>query len=552
MTHFEEMLAVHDKETARILSIQALNERDDSFGAFAEENGFIDTRHCGFLLAHLCVSYLAPESDYFLKDVVKDALQAAFSYLLGHQRPGGCLDLTSCNFSSAPDTAFTMNAVINAWLLLEKRQEKETAWLRPLLVQLLESCCEGVMNGGFHTPNHRWAIAACLKHAARICGREDFSRKADVYLGEGLDIDENGEFAERSTGTYNAVNDDQMLRLYLATGDRTYLEAARSNLYMMLSYIDPDGSVFTQNSTRQDNGKKVYLEGYWGLYLLTGYLLGDEDLAAYSEYCWQTARAHGKMPDFLPWLLLYPDLEAYGRKKPFDLKRITSYRKYYPASRIARARMGDYSLTVMAGRPNFLYFQHGENTVYLVIYQNVCAQRNFIPETMEETPSGFRLTARAESWYYLPYGGNGPATSDWWAMDNGNTREKLVPDALDTSVEVVLSPDGVDLLFSWQGLTHVPIRLEWGFLPNLTLRNEHFRLKTFPGGSLYLMGGSLQADQGKENAITISPAFGCHSVENRMGGAYPQSSEHFTVFMTAVSPEEKTLHLGLNTLPFLG
>ena len=71
----------------------------------------------------------------------------------------------------------------------------------------------------------------------------------------------------------------------------------------------------------------------------------------------------------------------------------------------------------MAGRPNFFYFQYLENTIYLVIYGNVCEKRNFIPTNLEETEKGFRVSAQMDSWYYLPFQGDGPATSDWWAMD---------------------------------------------------------------------------------------------------------------------------------------
>ena len=149
------------------------------------------------------------------------------------------------------------------------------------LIHLIETACEGICAGGFHTPNHRWAICAFLKHAAKITGREEFSRRADEYLNEGLDINEDGEFAERSAGNYNQVNDDQMIRLYMATGDRHFLEAAEANLRMMLKYIDPDDSVFTNNSTRQDYGRKVYLNTYYMLFKLVGYFLGKKDLAAY-------------------------------------------------------------------------------------------------------------------------------------------------------------------------------------------------------------------------------------------------------------------------------
>ena len=543
MTHFQEMLLDHEKATAHILRRQITDPALDACGAFVEESRAIDTRWCGMHLSHLVTAWTVPGNRYYHDPEVAQAVVKGAGYLLRHQRPGGCLDLTSCNFDSAPDTAFAVNELISGWYLLEKDDAPDAEALRKPLLRLIESCSEGVMNGGFHTPNHRWAISACLKHAAAICSRPDFSARADAYLGEGLDIDREGEFAERSGGIYNKVNDDQMIRLYLATGDRAYLEAARSNLRMMLRYIDPDGSVFTHNSTRQDNGQKVYLDGYYGLFLLTGYLLGDEELAAFSEYCWQTAAAHGCTPRCLPWLALYPDLEAYGKRRPWNENEILRTHHLYPASRIGRHRQGDWSCTVMAGRPNFLYFQHGENAVYLVMYQNVCAERNFVPETVTETENGFRLTARTESWYYLPYGGNGPATSDWWAMDNANTREKQIRDALTTSVEVSFLADGADVRIRSERLSGVPVRLEWGFLPGCRLRNEHFTLETVPGGCMTVGGGSLQAEKGENGTVSLGPAFARHDVRNRMGGAYPLSGQHFTVFFSDFSPFERVVRL---------
>lgn len=49
-------------------------------------------------------------------------------------------------------------------------------------------------------------------------------------MAEGLDINEDGEFAERSAGNYNQVNDDQMIRLFIATGERRFLEASKAIL----------------------------------------------------------------------------------------------------------------------------------------------------------------------------------------------------------------------------------------------------------------------------------------------------------------------------------
>lgn len=545
MTHFEEMLARHEARTARYLAAQETDGRSAVCGAFIDWDGQADTRPAGFALAHLAVAYLAPQGRYYHDAAVRGAIEKAFAFLFAHQRPGGCLDLNDCNFASAPDTAFTINEVISAWRLLERDASGEADWLRKPMLRLIESCCEGVMNGGFHTPNHRWAIAACLKHGAQICGRPDFAARADVYLSEGLDIDEYGEFAERSAGNYNQVNDDQMIRLFLATGERRFLEAARSNLLMTLAYVDPDGSVFTNNSTRQDRGWKVYLDSYYILFLLTGYLLGNEDLAAFSAYCWRTSTARGRMPQGVEWLALYPDLEAYGARKLPDVARIERYRRFFPGSGIGRIRRGDFSCTVMANRPNFLYFQHGENAVCLAIYGNVCEKRNFVPTTLEETEGGFRVSARADSWYYLPFDGDGPATSDWWRMDNAQTRKKLISDALSITVDVSLDDAGARVRIRAEGLSAVPVRLEWGFLPDCRLRNESFVIDALPGGCMTVCSGQVQALNRRGDCVTVGPAFARHNAQDRMGGAYPLSGDRFTVFFTDYTPFERTVRIGV-------
>ncbi|MCR4884375.1 MAG: hypothetical protein K6A68_12435 [Clostridiales bacterium] len=543
MTHFQEMLVRHETEILRILKTQILDAQDKHFGAFMEADGHIDTRHCGFLLSHLAVGYLIPQCRYYHDASLKTAIENSFCFLFSHHRPSGCLDLTSCNFDSAPDTAFTMNSMINAWWLLEKDSNDEVQWLRSPMKKLIEICCEGVMNGGFHTPNHRWAISACLKHAALICGRDDFSRKADLYLGEGLDIDENGEFAERSTGTYNAVNDDQMIRLYLATGNMMYLKAARSNLEMMLSYLDPDGSVFTFNSTRQDYGQKVWPDQYYILFLLVGFLMDDPKFAAYSEFMWEMSTAHGITPSGLAWLVRFPDLEAFGKQVPADLCPISRYSHVYSASGIGRWKRGSLSVTAMAYKPNFLYVQNDSMNLCVSLYGNVCDKRNFVADRIEPTEDGCRLSCRLDSWYYLPFEGNGPDTSDWWKMDNALTRQKQIRAFLDLSVQIHVAENAVSLIFSAEGLDCVPLRLELGFTPG-TLRGEQFLMDAFPGGEMTVSGGAIEISDHSGHCLTVSPCFASHNVRNRMIGAYPKAEDRFTVYLTCTSPCTRQITIG--------
>ncbi len=71
----------------------------------------------------------------------------------------------------------------------------------------------------------------------------------------------------RSTGNYNAVVNNAMMAMYQETGDEAFLGYVERNLSMMLTYMDPDDTIFTQNSTRQDQGKLEYADKYFYQYL---------------------------------------------------------------------------------------------------------------------------------------------------------------------------------------------------------------------------------------------------------------------------------------------
>ena len=270
MQHRFTLLAAREGRIETLLSRQITAESDPRFGGFRTEEFHVEPRQSGFFLAELIAAYVTKESKFYLDGRVKAAIGRTLIYMERHQRPDGCFDLSPCNFASPPDTAFMINAVLNGWWLLEKCDAPEADFMRAPLRRLLDSASRGIAAGGFHTPNHRWAIAACLLNCEKITGNPALGDRARQYLREGLDIHQDGEFAERSAGNYNQVNDDQMIRLFLATGDKVFLEAAARNLAMMHCYFDPDNSVFTNNSTRQDLGWKVYADTYYILYLLVG------------------------------------------------------------------------------------------------------------------------------------------------------------------------------------------------------------------------------------------------------------------------------------------
>ncbi|MBQ3157745.1 MAG: hypothetical protein IJB81_12670 [Clostridia bacterium] len=539
--HREAALCQLDGSVAGLLERQIREPSDPRYGGFWTESFHVEPRQSGFFLGEMIAAFCTSDSRWYLSARLAEGIRAVLTYMETHQRPDGCFDLTPCNYASPPDTAFMINALLNGWWLLEKCEAPEAEFMRAPVYRLIDSASRGIAAGGFHTPNHRWAIASCLLCCEKITGNPALGERAREFLREGLDINQDGEFAERSAGNYNQVNDDQMIRLYLATGDQTFLEAAAKNLEMMYCYFDPDNSVFTNNSTRQDLGRKVYAESYYSLYLMVGYFLKRPDLGAMAEWIWQDCSCRGVTPDAALWLLLFPEMDGYGADAAF-MRPFEQVDRLFPDSDIARIRNDKWSCSLLRGKANCLYFQHGAFAMYMTIYSNLCDRRNFLADTLERTETGYRMRAHAAGWYYLPFPEK-PETSDWWAMDNPNRRPKTEGLPLDTTLEIVKRPDGVDLHIRTEGIDQLPLRMEFSFLPGGYVRTEHFLQRAKPGESINVIDGTVEACGPDGACITLGPAFSGHDFTDRMGGAYPLSDKHYTVYFTAYTPVERIVKI---------
>lgn len=543
MQHRKEMLLDLDEQIAARLKRQITNEGDPRYGGFWTKRVqfHVEPRESGFFLGDMVAAFVTEDSRWYLSDVLAEAIRRDLRYMREHQRPDGCFDISTCNYASPPDTAFMVNAMLSGWWLLEQSTAPEADFIRQPMYELIDSASRGIAAGGFHTPNHRWAIASCLLNCEKITGNHELGKRAAQYLQEGLDINKDGEFAERSAGNYNQVNDDQMIRLFVATGDKRYLEAMAANLEMMYCYFDPDNSVFTNNSTRQDMGLKVYADTYYIFYLLAAYFLQREDLGRMAGFIWQDCRRRGTIPPGVEWVLLHPEMDGYGEQEGFE-PPITRIDRLFEDSCIARIRKDEWSCSLLKGKANCLYFQHGTFTMYMTIYANLCDRRNFLADTLEKTENGYIMKAHAAGWYYLPFDEK-PATSDWWAMDNPHTRKKIEGLPLDTTLRIEQQEDGIDLYIHTEGIDWVPLRCEFSFQPGGYVRTKHFIQYTKPGESINVLDGVVEACGPLGETIVLDSAFGAHDVRDRMGGAYPLSDKHYTVLFTDYTPTEKKISI---------
>ncbi|MFR0811703.1 MAG: hypothetical protein ACLSIK_16875 [Enterocloster clostridioformis] len=498
-----------------------------------------------YALTSALAVYFHKDSCFYKNEQLYAAVNLALDFIERTQREDGSFDYPSCNFKSAADTSFCFKRLIAAYRLLVKygmdTDEKITV-LKEKYLTVMHRALEAVLVGGFHTPNHRWGIAAALLQGSNLFAEEDgfaagLKARADQYLAEGIDGDEDGEYAERSTGNYNAVVNNAMMAMYQETGDEAFLGYVERNLSMMLTYMDPDDTIFTQNSTRQDQGKLEYADKYFYQYL---YMCSREHCPAFDGAAHKIIKDNMERgdlaPDCLHIVMNHDEMMGYHFKEYGFLEE---YRKFFRHAGVLRVRKPSYTYTVLNGKSAFLYFKSQGTMLCVKIGESCCDIRNFIPQTIEELPDGCRLEAEAESWYYLPFKEK-QDTSDWWKMDQ-TKREKLISSRLKTTLEIREKDQGLELHLKAEGLDRLPLRLEIFIPAGVTLEHPAFALEAAAGEGMILKDGYLEVHDGSVT-MEIGPGFGEHSFKGHYSGEEINSAG-FTVYANGYTPLEKHFSL---------
>ncbi len=528
--------------TQRFLDSQERNPEHSMYGGI--RSTILEAKPSIYALATAVAVYVNRDSCYYHQNGLYEAIDLALDFVGRAQREDGSFDFPSCNFKSAPDTSFCFKRLIAAYRLLVRYDDgtRRMELLREKYRTLMHRALGGILAGGFHTPNHRWGIAAALMQGAGLFrDEEDFAKKlkerAGQYLAEGIDGDEYGEYAERSTGNYNAVSNNAMIALYQETGDDRFLGYVRRNLHMMLYYIDPDDTIFTQNSTRQDRGKQDYPDKYFYQYL---YLCSREDNAEFDAAAHKIIRDNMERGDLAPDCLhiIMNHKEMMGHRFG-HYGFLEEYRQYFPNSGVLRVRKPAYAYTVLNGKSAFLYVKSRAMMVGVKLGESYCDIRNFIPQQIRVEEGRCELEATAEGWYYLPFR-EPQGTSDWWKMDH-DRREKLINSSVRTTVQIDELEDGLELTIKAEGLKGVPMRLEVLTDAGIVLENEAFYLTAGAGEGMILRKGNLRLQEDL-TAMEIGPGFGEHEFQGHYSGEEINASG-YTVYCNAYTPFEKKFRI---------
>ncbi len=540
--HYERMLKDTEERAKRAVRDQ-MKEPRNFYGGIMAENGIVQAKYTIYRATSAMGAYCNPDSCLYRDGEIFSMIRDGLVFAGKCQHENGLFDLVSCNFDSAPDTAFILKRIYPYLAYLERnRKTEEEEEIYRLLRGIAQKGARGICIGGFHTPNHRWAIASQLIQYGEYFGDDSLGERAKAYLLEGIDCSEDGEYSEKSSGNYNRINNDAMITIGNVTGDKAYYEYAVRNLRMMLTYIEPDGSIFTGNSTRWDNGMVVFPKNYYSEYLEMGIVMDIPEFLDMANFIFQMVGEKRILaPDQLIVYMNHPewiDVEHKGIWKQGNFKCL------YKSSGIARVRKGGYLYTLMTGKPGFLHFTGESVSVEVRLAGGFFEHRAFQAETLKELPDGrgYLLTQVMHGWYYLPFQEK-PESSDWWEMDN-NSRKKLAGPDLKLQVKVVDINDGIELQMKVSGVQGAPFRVELAVRGADYVQGEEFQMKSWNGGCMILRSGEGYFGN-LDESLGIGPGFAVHRFTAGMAGSQAESGDCFMVYCTDLTEFDRTLRIRL-------
>ena len=534
-----------DRHVEYLIPTQVMDRSRPDVGGFVSDDGLAGGSGVGSATL-LGYAYLLPESRFFEHEELRLRIDAAARFAQAARRPSGRFDLVTTNFDSAPDTAFVVQAVAPLVKLARRSNGvRGAAELAESLGELIRISVPGIVSGGFHTPNHRWVILSALAQARELFPDLDIDEPIGAYLAEGIDINEDGEYTERSAGVYNAICNRSLRLAAACLGNVDLLVPVRKNLDLSYHLLNGDGTIVTSLSSRQDHGLRVVPTGLIDSYYHMGRMDGNGFYAAVADWLW----AQGG--DSLPWAL-HPFVE-YPQWRSTDMVRAElpeTFTRVYARSGLWRHRNGRLSASVAANitRPVEIAFGSIESMA-VKISSTYFATGQFRGEHFRVANGRVCLRHKGRNplysereydrpVYWLPVG-HEVKTEDW--REVRKRRPTYEMDPLELQLETVPLTDGFDVqIVSFGGVDGVPLQVECLFSPGGVMELDSALLRVERGGTAFLKAGFATYRIGAE-AISVGPGNLQHRMWN-MRNSEPEP-DCFRLLIALMTPVDWTLEI---------
>jgi hypothetical protein len=453
------LLSENDSRIPLWLQNQEKDTTSRWYGGIRTESGVFYPGHAAGFIKNLSCSYTSPKSRHYKSGDLLNAMKIATEYLLISQYKDGNIDLPSTNFHSPPDTAFVVEPLCIAYNLINSLDAAETKELIKDLKRFLLSAGEALMIGGIHTANHRWVVCMALARLNELFPNEGYLIRIDQWLAEKIDIDPDGQYAERSTLIYTPLVNRCLITIARLTDKPELFEPVRNNLEMTLYYIHPNGEIATESSGRQDRYQRGTMQNYLYAYRYLSILDSNGKFAQMTQNILQMDP--GKLLFWLGYFLEDPFLsEDLSQADPLPV----DYLKEFYHSDMIRIRRDNMDASILSDNPIFLTFFKGDAALESVRMASAFfGKGQFKAQTLERSGDTFILRQKLVGPYYQPLSSEDiPEDGNGWEVPRMKRKQSEVQEQ-ETTIKIRENDGKINLEISVTGTDNVPVAVEMAF-----------------------------------------------------------------------------------------
>ena len=559
MYDYDSILSSQCDRIRKAYSAQILDATNPAVGCFLTGEDYYpnaDHGHNASYLATACYTFLCDGSELEGDDELFTRIQKSIAFEQNWQRPTGLIDLVSVNWESPPDTGFAVQlfAPIVSFARRLSDANERAAEIAETLGEFVRTAATGMIDRGFHTPNHRWVVCSALSQAMTLYPEVDARAYVDSILAETIDINDDGEYTERSTGIYNAVC-DRGLRFMADHLDKPeLLDDVRKNLEIMTHLFHHDGTVVTSISNRQDRGNRLVPIGIADSFFDMANRDNDGRWAAIADQL----VAKGVDAQHSPWLI-----QPFAQNPEYrtaELKRESApdnYVRFYPVSGLWRVKRGKLSATAATGNRGAFAIRYGDVNLTSIKFSGTYMNTtNFEADSIEEIPNGIRMIQHGgqkqlrqhspgakKPGYELPL--NKPVPVGTFGEVRG-TRARWTLPTVDLILDLTEVENGFDIHYRTEGgLDRVPIEIEFAFEAPGYWETETGVTPVANGQSSILKSGFGIFHRGNEG-ISIGPGAVVHR-HWAMRNSDP-AEDRFRALIELKTPVDHTIQIRYGTL----
>ena len=546
---FERLVKANDGQVKRLLSLTG----PASF-----------SRRVGFDFATLVASYCTKESSYYQQSELVLALNRITDQLLSVQSADGTVSIG--NLESPPDTAFLLEPLCSAAQILMEHPSEPMQPITEKIKRFIVKAAAALASGGVHTPNHRWVISAALAQINHLYPNQQYVARIADWLGEGVFIDADGHYPERSM-TYSYVENRSLLTMGRLLNKPALFAPVKKNLEMTYYYMEPDGSLVTTDSRRQDQYLTKNIVSWYLLYRYFAIRDNNRQFAAIAKSIEQMEGFNEEILDTS--LFHFLETPLLQKEMPAPIQLSVEYEKLFTTSHLARIRRGNTSATIFGGvdwpliiasgrsdSPNFFSYRKGKAALkYLRLSSDFFSMGYFYSEGLKKKGNSFILHKKQTVPYYQPLPKNlrnakgdyqlSPSTDGrFWNKMAFEKRPVSNVKTLETTITVTDADDRTSLHFLITGMPGVAVTLELCFneggqLSGTTTaagNNENYFLENgegkfeYKGDTIHFGPGNIV---GRKLTNLEGERYSTHFGNLRTSGTH--------VYITGITPFEHTL-----------